>query len=143
MLDNEFHFMILKCFQNSNHLIMKEVNKLGLFSGQPKILEYLLENNGAKSVEIASDCVLDKSTVASILLRMEKMELIKREINEDDNRCFNIYLTDLGYFKAKEVKKIVRKVDKCAMEGLSEEEKDIFLKNLDKVINNLFNEDTL
>lgn len=126
MLSKEFHFMLLKSFQYSNRYIMKEANSLGLFSGQPKILEYLLENNGAKSMEIASGCALDRSTVASLLLRMEKMGFIDKRIDLEDRRSFDIFLTERGKEKAKMIKNAVGKVDEFAFKGLSEEERIFF-----------------
>lgn len=139
MLDQEFHFMILRCFQRSNNWIVREVNKIGLCSGQPKILEYLLENDGATPSEIACGCALDKSTIASLLLRMGKMHLITKTTNQEDGRSVNIFLTESGRQKAKEVKEICGVVDTCAMSGISEADRETFTKTLDRIIKNLQN----
>ncbi|MEG0250253.1 MAG: MarR family transcriptional regulator [Peptostreptococcus sp.] len=119
---------------------MKEINKTDLSSGQPKILEYLLENDGAKSIEIACGCTLDKSTVASLLIRMEKTGLIKREKDDKDGRSFNIFLTEFGKKRAFEVKEICKIVDESAMRGISPEKQEEFLETLNKVIENLAHE---
>ena len=44
MLDQELHFLLLRAFHHSNRLITQQIAVLGLYPGQPKILEYLLEH---------------------------------------------------------------------------------------------------
>lgn len=137
MLENEFHFSILRCFNKSNQHIIKAISPLNLCFGQPKILEYLLENDGAKAIDIADGCALDKSTVAGLILRMENMNLIEKRENKEDARSKNIYLTDKGRKKSQEVKEIVKKVDDKAMKDFSEEEKTLFINMLNRIIDNL------
>ena len=137
MLENEFHFSILRCFNKSNQHIIKAISPLNLCFGQPKILEYLLENDGAKAIDIADGCALDKSTVAGLILRMENMNLIEKRENKEDARSKNIYLTDKGRKKSQEVKEIVKKVDDKAMKDFSEEEKILFINMLNRIIDNL------
>lgn len=136
MIDEELHFLLMKCFQASHNRIVKEIKKIGLLSGQPKILEYLLENDGAKSVDIAQYCSLDKSTVAGILARMENMNLITRESDKTDTRSKKINLTDHGRQKAFQVKQICSEVDTVGLKGIEAEQKKLFYA-LNKVIENL------
>lgn len=126
-------------FSKVERWIVAEANKIGLCAGEPKILECLWENDGAMPKDIASGCALDKSTVAGLLVRMEKMGLIKREANCDDCRCQDVFLTDEGKEKAKAVKTIVHKLNRSVLDGFSKEEKQYFLKMMGKVWSNLAN----
>lgn len=137
MLKEEFHFVILRCFNKSNQNIIKKIDSSDLCVGQPKILEYLLENKEARVVEIAEGCALDKSTVTGIVQRMEKRNLIKKTENINDARSKNISLTEFGKERALEVKTIVNEVDDLALKGFSDEEKTKFIEMLNRVIDNL------
>ena len=107
MLNNELHFLLLKAFNHSNNLIIQQVYDLDLLPGQPKILEYLLEHDGTIAKNISRDHVLDKSTITSLLTRMEKQNLIVRKNQINDKRAYSIYLTEKGKESAQKVKQIL------------------------------------
>lgn len=105
MLSGELHFLLLKSFHHSNKNIVQKISSLKLLPGQPKILEYLLEHNGSIAKDISNYCVLDKSTITSLLVRMEKDGLITRKAHSTDKRSAYIYLTEKGLQMAHKVKK--------------------------------------
>ena len=119
MLDTEFHYVLMRCFNKSNKLIVQRTAQLGLYPGQPKILECLLEEDGQTPKNIGRRCVLDKSTITSLLNKMEQQKLVFRQIQSADKRSVKIFLTDLGREKAAEVKKICQQVDDLALSRLS------------------------
>ncbi len=137
MLSEELHYLLLRAFHHSNKAIVQKIPELDLFPGQPKILEYLLEHNGSIAKEICEGCVLDKSTIANLLPRMEKQDLIIRKPDTLDKRSSRIYLTEKGLYLAKEVKKICFAVDDKALCNISAAQKEQFLATLNLVINNL------
>ncbi len=137
MLSEELHYLLLRAFHHSNKAIVQKIPELDLFPGQPKILEYLLEHNGSIAKEICEGCVLDKSTIANLLPRMEKQDLIIRKPDTLDKRSSRIYLTEKGLYLAKEVKKICFAVDDKALCNISATQKEQFLATLNLVINNL------
>lgn len=47
--------------------------------GQPKTLEYLWFHDSASQKDISRECIIDKLTVTSLLKRMEKLDLIRKE----------------------------------------------------------------
>ena len=87
MLEDELHFQLLRSFHFSNRAIVAQTSQLKLMPGQPKILLYLLEHDGAMAKEITEGCVLDKSTVTSLLARMAQQELIVRHPHARDRRA--------------------------------------------------------
>ena len=62
---------------------------------------------------------MDKSTITSLLNKMEQQQLVFRQIQSADKRSVKIFLTDLGREKAAEVKKICQQVDDLALSRLS------------------------
>ena len=137
MLDQEAHFLLLRAFHHSHKYITKRTQELGLFPGQPKILEYLLEHEGCIARDICEDCVLDKSTMTSLLTRMERQGLVAREESSADRRATFLHLTEQGRDMALAVKTIFRAADDQALQGVPEEERQTLIRLLHTVISNL------
>jgi DNA-binding MarR family transcriptional regulator len=122
MLEDELHYLLLATFSQSSRGINDEARKLGLTPGQPKVLEYLLEHDGGEAREICRMFGLDRSTVASILLRMEKRGLVRRTDDADDRRVQHIWLTDEGRKLAKDLKERILAFDERFWKGIPQED---------------------
>ncbi len=119
MINDELHFLLLKAHNVSTRQIMAQTTQLGLTPGQPKVLEYLLEHDGACARAICQEFAIDKSTMASILPRMEKAGLVRREANEADRRTSSIWLTEKGRRLALVIKQVVLSTDAYLTRGVS------------------------
>jgi DNA-binding MarR family transcriptional regulator len=137
MLAQELHYLLLIGYQYSSRAIIKQTNARQLMPGQPKILEFLLEHNGCTQREIGEGCALDKSTVTSLLYRMEDLGLVRKEACEQDRRVSHIFLTPTGNTLAGEVKEICSSVDQQAWAGIAEGEKQAFMNTFQKIVENL------
>ena len=136
MDEEALHILLLLGFHRSNREIGRRIKREGLMPGQPKILEYLWFHDGASQKDISRECIIDKSTVTSLLKRMEKLDLIRKETRLDDQRGINIYLTDKGWEKAKEIRKVIYATDDAMWQGIPEEEKQQFMRTFHKIIAN-------
>lgn len=141
MIDDELHYLLLIGSNYSSRMITSEVLKIGLMPGQPKILEFLFEHNGATQKEIGSGCILDKSTVTSLLSRMFEQQQIARECDIQDRRIMHIFLTDKGRQLAVSVKAICKEIDEKALKNISDEDKQSFIHTFYKIIKNFKEED--
>ena len=137
MLEAELHFLLLRGFHYSNKTISQKVLALGLYPGQPKILEYLLEHDGAIAKEIGEGCVIDKSTIANLLLRMERQNLLYKKEHPLDKRASHIHLTEEGQALAVKVKEICAQTDEAAFRGISRDRQETFLQTLRTILSNL------
>lgn len=124
-----FRHKLMKTYFALHKDVMKECKSLGLSSGQPKILEYLLENDGVCQKEIAMHCEIEKATVGTILDGMEQSGLIKRERKEGDRRSLFVFLIDLGREKANSVSKIFEKLKRKLLKTYPKIIKLLFFKN--------------
>ncbi len=132
MPDN-LHFMLMKCFHHSNKAIVKKNTALSLLPGQGKILECLMEEEGVSPKELGVRCVIDKSTITSLINKMEKQGFIKRTNDKTDKRAINIWLTDTGRMLGKKVIKNGQDIDNAVLKNLSpEQRKD--LENILKIL---------
>lgn len=116
------------------HLAFYEV---GLSEGQPKILNLLAFHNGCGQKDLARLCHVEPATITSILNGMEKAGLIYRKQNEKDKRILNVYLTEEGILKQKQVKDIFAYVDEVCFKGFSEEEKEKAISLIARIATNL------
>ncbi len=119
MTNDELHFLLLKAHNVSTRQIMAQTTQLGLTPGQPKVLEYLLEHDGACARAICQEFAIDKSTMASILPRMEKAGLLRREASETDRRTSLIWLTEKGRRLALVTKQVILSTDAYLTRGVS------------------------
>lgn len=140
MLNEELHVLLLRAFHHCNKRIVQRTSRLPLLPGQPKILEYVKENNGCIAKDICRGCVLDKSTMTSLLARMEREGLLVKSGSPADRRAYHIFLTPKGEQAAREVKRIFSETDEKAFQGISASERADFLSTLNKIIANLEDE---
>lgn len=117
-IDSELHFLLLRAFHHVNQTVVARTRALGLLPGQPKILEYLAENDGCRARDICDGCCQDKSTMTSLLARMERDGVVRREEDPGDRRASRVFLTAKGRGLAMEVKRIVWAVDDETCRGL-------------------------
>lgn len=129
----------LKKLSNKIHReIDKFASKSELTGAEGRVLHYILgQEDDVYQRDIEVKLGLRSSTATEILKKMELDELIIRKPAKNDGRLKNIIVTE----KALKYKDIVvndlKNFEKKLKTGLSEEEIDIFLKVVEKMINNL------
>lgn len=91
-----FHYLLMAGHAIYLKQLMGELNHTGLTSGQPKVLDYLMEHDGANQTVIANACHIEAATLTSVLNGMEAKSLIERRRSDGNRRSFYVYLTDRG-----------------------------------------------
>ncbi len=127
------HYLLMKTHTTLHRVLVNQAASLGLSSGQPKILEYLLKYGESNQKNIASYCEIEQTTVGSILLRMEKAGLIVRKQHDGNRRSLFVSLTDKGNKIAEDMKLMFTKTDDEAAKYLSENEQEQLRVLLEKV----------
>lgn len=135
------HYLLMKSHSMMQRCIFAEAQKIGLTSGQPKILDYLYRYEGSDQKTIAAYCEIEPATLASILLRMEQKELIERRKQSGNRRSLFVYLTEKGKEAAKQMHGIFGKYDKTAELSMTENDVEDLKRLLTSVCNNLDRKD--
>lgn len=135
--NDSIHHLLLMAFSHSNRAMLARTRAVGLMPGQPKVLEHLMGHDGCSQRDIAQACVMDKSTVASVLARMEGAGLIERAPDDGDRRRVHVRLTQLGREAGRCVQVYGDQVDDICLAGFSESEADLLADMLGRVIGNL------
>lgn len=118
---------------------MQDTSRIDLLPGQPKVLECLREQDGLSPREIGTLCCIDKSTMTSLLAKMERQNLIFRSDNPKDRRAIHIWLTPLGRSRAEQVAGICRRTDELAQKNLTESQQKELLHLL-QIVSDTFEE---
>ncbi len=131
------HYLLMKSHSVMQRKIYSEAQKIGLTSGQPKILDYLYEHEGSDQKTIAGYCEIEPATLGSILLRMEQKGLIERRQENGNRRSLFVYLTEKGKELCKNMHEIFIQKDEQASDGLSTDEINELKRLLSRICRNL------
>ena len=69
---------------------------LGLYRGQPSVLQALWEHEGLMHTELARHLQVQPATITRMLQRMEKAGFVERRPDQEDERISRVYLTEAG-----------------------------------------------
>lgn len=134
-----FHYLSMAVHSMIQKNFMEQVKSSGLTSGQPKILDYLRDHNGANQKEIAAACHIEPGSLTSVLNRMEENGLIERRMLDGNRRTFYIFMTEKGTQLKDIVEKNFVSIEEKAFRNISSEEQAAFMETFSKIYENLMN----
>ena len=109
-------------------LLMKKLSDTGLTPGQPKILDYLSEHNGANQTEIAAACYIETATLTSAINGMEQKGLVERRRLNGNRRSYYIFLTEKGDQMCKRVTTAFYEIETKIFASLSDQSVQLYHK---------------
>lgn len=130
------HHQLLLAFSRSNHAMTSRIRTFGLMPGQPKVLEFVTENEGCLQRDIARACAMDRATTTGLLARMEEAGLVERRPKADGRRALEVWLTDAGWTAAERVAVCGAEVDAIAHANMTPNERETLSRLLARVIDN-------
>lgn len=108
------------------------------FNGaQGRILYVLWQEDNLPIIELSKKTGLAKTTLTSMLDRMEEREFLKRVPDSQDRRQLRIVLTDKARALNNSYNEVSGEMSRIFYEGFSDEEIERFEKYLDKILQNL------
>ena len=116
--------------------ILKQHN-IEINSAQGRIMFVLWQNDGISINELAEKTHLKKSTLTSMLDRLEKMGYIRRQRSKKDRRKILIQRTEKDRTMEKKYVEISEKMTKLYYKGFSKSQIVSFEKDLEQILNNL------
>ena len=132
-----------------SNLIKREVDYLeektyeGAISGTNRYILLHLAHNRDRDIfqkDLEEVFLVRRSTMSSILLRMEEKGLLTRTSVDHDARLKKITLTEKGFCLHKQMEHSIDEMEERLASGLSPEESKMLLALLGKVKHNLENE---
>lgn len=121
-----------------NHL-NKELEKLGLSSGQFQFLMALIKEEGATQEEVTEILSMDKATTARAMKKLVDTGFVKRLNCNKDHRCYRLYLTEKSRKIIPDLMQVLRDWQSTMFDGFSKDEVEKFSIFLFKVYKNVKN----
>lgn len=113
--------------------ISKELNSLGIGSGQIMFLLELYRGDGKNQEELAEILNIDKGTTARAIKKLEEAGFLTRERDLVDKRAYKVYLTEKGKDIKEDVYEIMIKWEEKITSNLNKEESENVVNLLMKI----------
>lgn len=99
-------------------------------------LYYLGKHNNINQRDLAKLMNIKESTIARLIDRMEREKLVIRKKNQSDKRVINIILTQKGKETRVHLLPEGEKFNELISTGIKEDELEIFMNVLHKIVSN-------
>lgn len=136
-MSHSFHYLIMAEHSIFQKELLNRLKDTGLTIGQPKVLDYLKDHDGAGQKEIARGCHIEPGTLTTILNRMEDAGLVERRMLNGNRRSLYVFLTGKGKEQLKLVTEAFSGMEKEAFRGISETERELFMDLMLRVYENI------
>lgn len=136
-MKNSLHFLLMADHFLFQKMLFSGIKDTDLSLGQPKILDYLKDHNGTVQKDIAAACHIEQASLTSVLNGMEKKGLITREMRDGNRRSLYVFLTEKGKELAERINAEFEKIEKEALKGFSEKEKEELNRLLSQIHKNI------
>lgn len=125
----------------ANAYIKRELKKHGLHGLVPthgNIIFALLSKGQMTMKDLAAVIRRDKSTVTTLVTKLEKHGYVERITCPDDNRVIFVRLTERGQQLRESFEAISKGLNETGLRGFSSSEQEHLAKLLNKIIKNFF-----
>lgn len=139
-MEKSFHYLLMANQTVFHKKLLSNLKNTCLTLGQPKILDYLKDHDGASQKEIAAACYIEAASLTSILNRMEEKGMIERRMLNGNRRSFYIFMTPFGKELQEEVVNSFTMLEEEAFRNIPEEKKEELIDLLLTIHNNLITE---
>jgi len=132
-------FLIAKIHQLSGRIFSKLLKKhqIEINPAQGRIMFVLWRNDNIPIQELAKKTSLSKTTLTSMLDRLEIMGYITRVPSKEDRRKICIKLTEKDKSLHEKYRQVSLEMTELFYKGMSNDELDLFEKQLEKTYKNL------
>jgi len=122
--------LLRRAWYGLNQAFRRRLAHLGLTPDQFTVLRSLIEQEGITQSQLTATMTSDPNTVASLLNRMEKAGLIRRETHERDRRANRLRVSRNGNTRYKQAREVAVSLQKEVLAVLPEREREKFLGQL-------------
>jgi len=136
-MEENLHYLIMADHFLFQKILFTSIKDTDLSLGQPKILDYLKNHDGTMQKDIAAACHIEQASLTSVLNGMEKKGLIIRKTRGENRRSLYVYLTEKGTELAERIAAEFDEIEKTALNGFSDEQKELLVKLLSEMYKNI------
>ena len=129
-LDNSPAHLLRRATQYANDIYASEVGEDALTARQFAVLLTVEEHDGLSQTDLVNMTGIDRSTLADMISRMLKKELLRRRRTDDDARANSVTITSSGKRALATVLSRVKKAEDKVLAPLPSGKRGEFLKML-------------
>lgn len=136
----ELGYLLNKADQSINNelaRLLKEAGVTDITPGLGRILFALWQKDEINMNELAKETYLDRSTMTTMIDRLEKNGLVRRIPDPTDRRGILVKLTETGSKRKELYKKVANQLNKKILQGIDKEKLKITQEVLQTIFNNL------
>lgn len=115
----------------------RQLEGTGVYRSQHQILMFVSNNPKVSQKELADMYGVSGATIAVSLKKLEKGGYIERVVDQNDNRCNQICITQKGRKVVEESVCIFRRLESCMFDGFSDHDMKELGELLDRIYVNL------
>jgi len=131
-------YMKMRIAQLRRWKVTQKVNEDNLlYFGQLPVIEYITNHPGCKQKEIAENFAVSRATITKSIRRMINAGVITRNVNDEDERKFQLFVTDLGIQASDKFREVFNNVDEEMFKNFSQEEKEMYYQMTERMMQNL------
>lgn len=124
-------------YRHMQILIAAELAPYRIGSGQYIFLMTIAGQERMTQKALSEDLLIDKTTTAKAIAKLEAEGYIRRETDPADNRCHLHYLTEAGRSVVPKVQEALYRIKDKTRKGITDEEYVFMLSLLKKVLHNI------
>lgn len=124
-------------YRHMQILIAAELAPYRIGSGQYIFLMAIAGRPGITQKALSEDLLIDKTTTAKAVAKLEAEGYVRREADPEDNRFQRLYLTEAGRDVVPKVQEGLNRVRNKAARGISGEDYAFLLNLLKQVLRNV------
>lgn len=117
--------------------LSEKLEGYGISIPQSFILSCLLQENGLTLKEIGNRTLIDSSSMTVLVDKLEKEELVERQLDSQDRRAIRVFITEKGRQIAEKIADMGSEFNTHLFELLGECNQKEFLHGLNNIINGL------
>jgi DNA-binding MarR family transcriptional regulator len=124
-------------YRHSQILVSARLRPFGIGSGQYIFLLTIAANEGISQKALSQQLVIDKTTTAKAVNKLEALGFVLRKTAPKDNRYNLLYLTDSGKSIVPKVKVILDDLSKLSLAEIGDTEYRVMMDILQKALFNM------
>lgn len=124
--NNQIIFMIYQLKKNLRRKVNSVIGDEDVTYEQFEVLNCLTAGEGMKQKDISRKLDKDPATLTKMLTTLEKKNYVVRGMSEKDRRVSNVYITEKGVHKVKDINDIIEVLNDIVMEEFTTKNKNLF-----------------
>lgn len=136
-LDNSAVHLLHRAGQCAGDIFTEEVAPDGLTPRQFAVLSAVSDNEGLSQTDLVELTGIDRSTLADIIRRMLKKDLLQRRRTKADARAYSVKLTSAGRTALQTAKPAATNADTRLLSALPPAKRNEFIENLNTIVGSL------